>query len=58
MLCQIFHNWHYYFIHPLESKSAVNIYEAVIEFARSMGLPDWLISDGISEFVGKHNEVQ
>ena len=42
----------------MESKSADNTYEAVLEFARSMGLPDWLISDGTSEFVGKRTEVQ
>ena len=42
----------------MESKSADNIYEAVLEFARSMGSPDWLISDGTSELVGKRTEVQ
>ena len=42
----------------MESKSADNIYEAVLEFARSMGSPDWLISDGMSEFVGKRTEMQ
>ena len=42
----------------MESKSADNIYEAVLEFVRSMGLPDWLISDGTSKFVGKRTEVQ
>lgn len=42
----------------MESKSANNIYEAVLEFARSVGLADWLISDGKSEFVGKRTDVQ
>ena len=42
----------------MESKSADNIYEAVLEFSWSMGLPNWLISDGTSEFVGKRTEVQ
>ena len=45
-------------LHPMESKSAGNIYEAVLEFARSVGLSDWLISDCKSEFVGKRTDVQ
>ena len=56
--CQLFYNRHYYFVYPMESKSADNIYEAVLEFARTIGLPDWLVSDGASEFVGKRTEVQ
>ena len=56
--CQLFYNRHYYFVYPMESKSADNIYEAVLEFARTIGLLDWLVSDGASEFVGKRTEVQ
>ena len=51
------HHRHYYFIYLMESKSATNIYEVVLEFARTVGLPDWLISDAASEFVGKRTEV-
>ena len=56
--CQIFYNRHYYFIYPMESKSADNIEEAVLEFARSIGLPDWLVSDGAPEIAGKRTGVQ
>jgi len=42
----------------MESKSADNIMEAILEFARSIGLPDWLVSDSAPEIVGKHTGVQ
>ena len=55
--CQIIYNRHY-FIHSMESKSADDIYEAVLECARSVGLLDWLNSDGASELMDKRTELQ
>jgi hypothetical protein len=41
---------------PMVNKSGPEVAKSLIEFTNNIGIPDELITDGATEFTGKHTE--